>query len=373
MLPITWFLRPRRLVFGAAVAGAVSLGLAYRFALQYRARVGLPHPGPVEGTPSDFGLAFEPVRIPSGAVELSAWWIPPEAAPGQAQARPAVVIVHGWESNKGRSMAHARYLHAAGFGCLLIDVRGHGDNPTEVLAIEIPEFAADAAAAARWLAARPDVSAVGLLGHSMGGSGVIAAAASYPSVRSVVAMSSPSDLVRMTRKTFDMADVHVPGPVATPLAYLTAMVMLIPRRHSIDDADTCLAASRYEGPLLLLHGDDDHGVPPEHMDLIAESARETRAAEGSAPVETMLVPGYGHRWLYEVPEVRRRVASFLARSLGGPVSPEEAGERAAAVQVDRPDNPTFGFGAAPAQAVAAAARDAARRQARELASGRSTS
>ncbi len=186
-----------------------------------------------------------------------------------ARPRPAVAIVHGWESNRGRSLAHARYLHAAGFHCLVIDVRGHGDNPPEELPINVPEFGADAAAAARWLAARPDVSAVGLLGHSLGGAGVIVAGASEPAVRAVVALSSPADLVRMTRKTFEMAEMHIPGPVATPLAYLTAAVLLVPRRHSIDDASACLAAARYRGPLLLMHGEDDHGVPVAHLALIA--------------------------------------------------------------------------------------------------------
>jgi hypothetical protein len=47
------------------------------------------------------------------------------------------------------------------------------------------------------------------------------------------------------------------------------------------------------------------------------------------------------------------VASFLARSLGGPVSPHKAGELAAACVVERPDNPTFGFGALPDLAPAA--------------------
>jgi len=262
-------------------------------------------------------------------------------------------------------MAHARYLNAAGFHCLVIDVRGHGDNPPEELPISVPEFAADAASAARWLAARPDVSAVGLLGHSMGGAGVILAAAAEPSVRAVVALSSPADLVRMTRRTFEMAEIRVPGPLATPLAYLTAMVLLIPRRHSIDDADACLAASRYRGPLLLLHGEDDRGVPPAHLELIAEAARQTRIAEDSATVETLTIPGYGHRWLFEEAEVRRRTASFLARSCGGPGAPEEAGDLAAVCHVERPENPVYGFGASStAQAAAAETREEARREAR---------
>jgi pimeloyl-ACP methyl ester carboxylesterase len=364
MLPIASLLRPRRLALAALATGVVSFGLAYRFALQYRARVGLPHRSPVEGTPGDFGLEFENVHVPCGDVSLTAWWIPADRGRGK-DARPAVAIVHGWESNRGRSLAHARYLHAAGFHVLAIDAIGHGDNPPEELAMSYPEFAASAAAAARWLEARSDVSDVALLGHSMGGAGVVIAAAADPAVRAVVAMSSPADLVRLTRKTFTMADVRVPAPAATPLAYLTAAIMLVARHHSIEDADTCLAASRYREPLLLFHGEDDNGVPVAHMDLIAQAARETRKA-GAAPVETMVVPGYGHRWLYEQADVRRTVAGFLARSLGGPVSPKKAGDLAAACVVERPENPVFGFGASSeAQIAAAQERERTRRVARE--------
>ena len=365
------FLRPKRLALAAGAAGAVSFGLAYRFALQYRDRVGLPHRSPVEGSPADFGFEFEPVAIPIGDASLAAWFVPADAPARHEDStgpRPGIVIVHGWESNRGRSMAHVRYLRAAGFHCLAIDVRGHGDNPPEELPVEVPEFGEDAAAAARWLAARPDVSAVGLLGHSMGGAGAIVAAAAEPAIRAVVAMSSPADLVRMTRQTFEMAELTIPRPIATPLAYLTAALMVVPRRHSLDDASACVAAWRYRGPLLLVHGEDDHGVPVAHMELVAEAARGARTDPGSAPVETLVVPGYGHRWLYEVAEVRRRTASFFARELGGPVDPETAGELAAACAVERPQNPVYGFGAAsPAVAAEAEARELARLQARKKA------
>jgi pimeloyl-ACP methyl ester carboxylesterase len=350
------------------VVGAVSFGLAYRFALQYRDKAGLPHRSPVEGNPADFGLAFESVEILSGDACLAGWFVPADGSEGPdrpVRHRPAIAIVHGWESNRGRSMAHARYLHAAGFHCLVIDVRGHGDNPPEEMPLNVPEFGADAAAAARWLAARPDVSAVGLLGHSLGGAGVIVAGASEPAVRAVVALSSPADLVRITRETFEMAERHIPRPVATPLAYLTAAVLVVPRRHSIDDASACVAAARYCGPLLLMHGEDDHAVPVAHLDMIAQAARGARTGPGSPPVETVIVPGYGHRWLYEDAEVRRRTASFFARALGSPMAPDRAGELAAACAVERPQNPVYGFGAAStAVAAEAEAREKARQEAR---------
>jgi alpha-beta hydrolase superfamily lysophospholipase len=341
-------LRPRALALAGLAAGAASFGFAYRFALRYRAKAGLPVRSAVEGSPGDFGLPFEVVSIPAGPVDLAAWWIPAEGSGRHAGGpRPAVVIVHGWESNKGRSLAHARYLHAAGFHCLAIDARGHGDNPPEELPISVPEFAADAAAAARWLAARSDVSAVGLLGHSMGGAGVIGAGAIEPAVGAVVAISAPADAVRMTRRTFELAEMRVPAAVATPVAALTAAILLIPRRHSIEDASATVAAARYRGPLFLLQGELDRAVPVEHLSLIADAARKARHAAGSAEVETLVLPGFGHRWLYEAPEMRRRVASFLARSLGGPVAASKAGELAAACVVERPPITTYGFGAIP--------------------------
>ena len=347
--------RARLIGIAVVAAGGAFIG-ANRFAMKYRQRVGLPHRSPVEGTPADFGLAFETVAIPAEGGPLAGWFVPAAGADGSSEIgasepRPAVAILHGWESNRGRTFAHVRYLHAAGFHCLAFDARGHGDNPPEELPISVPEFGEDAAAAAHWLLDRPDVSAVGLLGHSMGAAGVIVAGANEPRVGAVVALSAPADAVSMTRITFEMAGLNVPAPIATPLAMYTAAVLLAPRHHSLADASVTVAAARYRGPLLLLHGAQDHGVPVAHLEIVARAAVAARGGHGlaiqnpdAARVETMVLPDYGHRWLYESAAARRRVASFLAAALGGPVSPELTGERAAACTVQRPADPVYGFG-----------------------------
>ncbi len=336
---------PRRLRLILAVGAVAAFAAAYRFALRYRERAGLPHRSPVDTPPAEFGLAFEDVAIPAADHNLVGWFVPAGPPDPAAPApRPGIVIVHGWESNRGRTFAHVRYLHAAGFHCLVFDVRGHGDNPPETLPINVPEFAEDTAAAARWLSARADVSAVGVLGHSMGGAGAIVAAAAEPGIDAVASLSAPSDLVRMTRKTFEMAEMHIPEPIATPLAWFTAAILLVPRHHGIDDASATLAAARYHGPLLLIHGAQDHGVPVEHLELIRRAATQTRSADDPA-VETLVLPEFGHRWLYEDADCRRRTAAFFARWLGGPLAPEAAGELAAAVAVERPPDPIYGFGA----------------------------
>jgi alpha-beta hydrolase superfamily lysophospholipase len=356
----------RRLRLLLAIGALTGLAAAYRFALRYRERVGLPHRSPVESSPADFGLAFEDVRISAEDHELAGWFVrapadeptedsstPESPAPKRRRAgkvaattgpRPGIVVVHGWESNRGRTFAHVRYLHAAGFHCLVFDVRGHGDSPPETLPINVPEFADDTIAAVRWLASRPEVSAVGVLGHSMGAAGAIVAASREPAITAVVSMSAPSDLVRITRKTFEMADMHIPEPIATPLAWFTAAILLVPRHHSVEDASAMAAAARYRGPLLLVHGAQDHGVPVEHLELIGRAAAGKRGAD-HPPVETLVLPEFGHRWLYEDAGCRRKIAAFFAKWLGGPIAPEQAGERAAACVVERPSDPIYGFGA----------------------------
>jgi hypothetical protein len=66
------------------------------------------------------------------------------------------------------------------------------------------------------------------------------------------------------------------------------------------------------------------------MYRLAAAARAARADEPDAePVQTLLVPGGQHSWLYEDEHYRHAVAEFLTRSLGGPLDPGAAGELAA--------------------------------------------
>ena len=81
----------RRAGLAAAVAAA-PLGLAYRFALAYRARAGYPRQHPPQVTPADLGLPFEATMVHSGDVDLPAWFIPARGG----QPGPGVALVHGW-------------------------------------------------------------------------------------------------------------------------------------------------------------------------------------------------------------------------------------------------------------------------------------
>jgi alpha-beta hydrolase superfamily lysophospholipase len=324
--------RATRLV-GLAAAIALPAVLAYRFALIYRVRAGYPRRHPPAHSPASLGLAWHDVLVAGldGGPSLPAWHIPA----GQGSA-PGVVLVHGWESARDRLLPHAAYLHAAGFHVLVFDVRGCGANPPEVLPVSVGEFGADARAAAAWLAARPDVSRVAVMGHSMGASGALVAAADNPSIAAVVALSTPAGPERLTRQTFRLANLPIPAPVAWPLAWLTARVYLRPRGHSVAAVSATHAVRRIGAPVLLAHGVDDGIVPVSDLARLANARRRARP---DAVTETLVIPGGRHSWLYEFGAFRAGVARFLATWLGGPLDPDAAAEAARAVPAERLPEP----------------------------------
>jgi alpha-beta hydrolase superfamily lysophospholipase len=319
--------RLRRAGIVAALAAA-PLGLAYRFALLYRFRAGFPTPRPPQRTPADVGLAFEEVAVTTAdGLTLPGWFLPASGGrPG-----PGVAIVHGWESARDRLLPIAGFLNAAGFHCLSVDVRGHGANAKETMPITAGEFGADALAAWRALDARPEVTTSAVLGHSMGAIGAILAAAEEPRIAAVVATSAPADPWRLTRQTFRLARLPFPGFIAWPLAWLTTRVYVQPRGHQVVRISATEALRSIDRPVLLVHGTDDTVVPVAHLERLA---RVVTAA--GLPAEQLVIARGQHSWLYEFPIYRRTVAAFLARTLGGSLSPAEAADAAEAFDARRP-------------------------------------
>ena len=329
----------RRASLSAALATA-PVALAYRFAVVYRSRAGFPRQHLPLVTPDRLGLPFEGLTVTSeGTSGLPAWFIPARSGkPG-----PGVALVHGWESARDRTLPMALFLHAAGLHVLTVDVRGHGANPAETLPVSAGEFGSDALAAFRALVARPEVTVGAIAGHSMGGIGAMLAGAIDERVAAVVATSAPADPYRLTRQTFRLAKLPLPDPIAYPLAWLTTRVFLRPRGHRVATVSAARALASHDRPVLLVHGDTDDVVPVAHLRRLLHVA-----TAAGRPVESLVIEGGRHSWLYEFPAYRRAVAAFLAQALGGPFDAEEAADRAESARAQR-----LSDGEAPLGAVAA--------------------
>lgn len=131
----------------------------------------------------------EEVRFTGGAGELAGTLFLPRA-PGP---HPAAVLVHGSGPETRRAYVfYARFLARRGIGALAYDKRGTGGSGGALYGTDYAGYAADARAALRHLAARPEVDAsrVGFVGWSEAEWVVPQAAAGARDVRFVVVIGA---------------------------------------------------------------------------------------------------------------------------------------------------------------------------------------
>ncbi len=254
---------------------------------------------PPQRTPADSGLAYSEERLATvGGKRLHAWWVP-----GGTGRRPAVVLVHGWGRNAERTLPYVEMLHRAGFGALAFDARHHGASDSDGHA-SMKKFSEDIRAVVDDLMRRPDVDPgrLAVVGLSIGGSAAIHAAAHDPRIRAVVTVGSfahPRDVIARAGLTSALL-----APAA-PLALRYAEWRVGAR---FDELAPENVAARVQGPLLLVHGEDDATIPVANVERLA------RAAGGSA--ETWRIRGRGHSDCHLEPGFAPRITGFLASALG---------------------------------------------------------
>jgi fermentation-respiration switch protein FrsA (DUF1100 family) len=232
--------------------------------------------GELYGDPSDVGLAFTDLTIPTEDGErLHAWWIPTRAT----AARGHVLFFHGNAGNVSHRMEHALALTAAGLDVLLVDYRGYGGStgrPSE----EGLHRDARAARAALLAGGRVDPARLVYMGESLGGAVALRLAVEAPPLACVLQSTFTS--------LRDVARAHYP-------AALSALAgNAYPNRERI---------ALLRAPVLILHGEVDEIVPVAHAEALFEAAREPRRLR--------VVPGAGH--------------NDLVRSMGPSYGTEVAG------------------------------------------------
>lgn len=230
--------------------------------------------------------AERPVAIPAPGGQVLSGTLSVPAGPGPF---PAAVFVGGFgPTNRdgafgdGGGRAYrgiAQGLAQRGVAVLRYDKRGIGLSTGPALSwLDARPLAADAAAAARALAALPGVDPrrVTLIGHSQGGDLALRAAAGAPVTR-IVTLSAPGRPLGGLPRVSGAAGRFLDRLVGTEVARAT--LARDPRRD----------AARATQPALLVHGSRDRTVPVSDMARLATARREAGRA-----TRTLTVPGVGH-------------------------------------------------------------------------------
>ena len=259
---------------------------------------------PVTRTPKSLQLRFEEVRFASATdqLPLRGWFLPADG-----KARGVIVFCHGRQGNRASVLAHARYLHRAGFALFSFDFRASGDSGGDMTTIGWREVG-DALGAIRYVRTRPDTQRlpVGLFGMSMGAAVVTQAAAVSPDVACVVADSAYASLDRAVDQRF--RGVFGPGSevLSVPVQWVGEQMMGV---RAVSVSPLAAIPKIAPRPVFLIHGTADTLIRPN-------DSRELYAAAGN-PKQLWLVPGAAHVQSYHIArdEYQRRVTSFFRQSL----------------------------------------------------------
>jgi putative redox protein len=170
----------------------------------------------------------------------------------------------------------ARSLAEAGFGVLRFDFTGLGDSEGDFANTHFSGNVDDMVAAADWLRAQHGVPAL-LIGHSLGGAAVLAAAGRIPDARAVVTVGAPFEPSHVLHQLGeDRARIERDGQAQVSLAGRNFTV----KRAFLADLAAQPQAERIRSlhrPLLVLHAPDDTTVRVDNARQIFELARHPKS------------------------------------------------------------------------------------------------
>lgn len=205
-------------------------------------------------------------------------------------AAPTVLYLHGSRWNLNGSVFRMERWHRLGFSVLAIDYRGFGASTPRLPSQR--STTQDALAGLQELARRQsDPQKRYVYGHSLGGA-IAAQLAALP--------SRPDFAGLILESTF--TDVRDMLPL-TRWGHLPGVAGLVTQPF-----DSRAALRRYPGPLLLLHGSNDHIVPAAMSDDLFAGLLPSTALR-----QHVVIDGASHSGAGRYPEYDEAVRRFVAR------------------------------------------------------------
>jgi len=282
----------RRVAIGAAVVGLLGLVgvLAVGEVLSHPSRETLGAP------PED--LQARSVRIAYGSDAAVAGWFAP-GRPGGG----VVLLLHGVRSSRAQMLPRARFLHAAGYGVLLIDLPAHGESSGDRITFGARE-AKGVSAALAWLRAQAPGERVGVIGVSLGAASLVLARPQP--APDAVALESMFPTIDEAVGDRLVSRLGAPGRRLVPL-----LLWQLPLRTGVQPSALrpIDALSDLHVPLLIAAGIEDRSTTWPETERLFAAARE--------PKQLWPVTGAGHVDLcdHAPAEYQARLLAFLGQHL----------------------------------------------------------
>jgi dienelactone hydrolase len=249
------------------------------------------------GNPSEIGLAFEDVQIPtSDGLKMQSWYIPAE------RSTKAIVMVHGHGGLKNEGLRFSRALHDAGYNLLLLDLRRNSGGSATMGYLE----SRDVIRALDFLSTEKKNEKLGIFGFSMGAATSILSMAADQRVRAGLFSSGYASAVDVLSEAA-ARDYHLPYYPLFPVMLFVGDHRAHIELEAVRPVDVIGGIS--PRPISIFHCDKDDYVDSSHAQRLFAAARE--------PKEVWTPPCNRHERIWNVhrEEAERRAVAFFKKNL----------------------------------------------------------
>ncbi len=188
----------------------------------------------------------------------------------QTDTCPMVILMHGIFSSKNFTPmpAIARSLAKEGIASIRFNFGGHWSSEGKMQRMTIENEIADAIAIWRYASSLPYVTRIGMLGHSQGGvvtsmtAGRIATMPTSTKPLYALVLIAPATVLKNACQNGKLFDARF-DPINPPEYVKCFGLMKLGREYLLttQQLDIYGTASTYQGPVLILHGENDRLVP----------------------------------------------------------------------------------------------------------------
>lgn len=250
------------------------------------------------------GVEFRDAELttPDGAV-LRAWYMRPKEANGDA-----VILLHGVSDNRMGMYGYGKWLVEHHYSVLIPDARAHGNSGGELAAYGLNE-ADDIHRWVDWIETTEHPRCMFGLGESMGAAQLLQALPKEPRFCAVVAESPFATFREVAYARFGRPFHTGPWIGRTffhPAVDVGFLYVRLRYGLNMEAASPKQAVIGTKTPVLLIHGLQDHNIPPYHSDLIA--------AKNPSSIVVWKVPSALHTGAHQAApqEFERRVLEWFA-------------------------------------------------------------
>ena len=220
---------------------------------------------------------------------------------------PLVIVIHGFTGHmeERHIIAVAEMLNSVGFATLRVDMYGHGNSEGKFENHTLYKWLTNAMTVIDYARRLDFVTDLYLCGHSQGGMTVMMAGAmKHDVIKGLIPLSPAWMIPEYARKgtllgrNFDPD--HIPEMIhgfGEKSQSLGGNYLRVAQTIHVEDA-----IDRFDGPVLIVHGDEDEAVPVEYG---------IKAAERYKDCKLVIIPGDTHCYDHHLDQVLDVVKEWM--------------------------------------------------------------